>query len=244
MLPVQYNNGISAATSAPCAARMAAEFGCDASELALTRNASESHADRPERHRHEAGRRGVTTEQDYPRMLTTWDQRMRRDKIKVTRIQFPVPTTQDDLYQRFEKAITPQTKVLHFCHITNLTGQLFPGAAAGSPRPLARHPDDGRWRARARAFPVQAARSRMRLLRRQPPQVAAGADRQRPAVRAQGEHREDLATASRSGSAGERHFEVRSRSARIPRRCARRLPKRWRSIRRSASSARRRGCAT
>jgi selenocysteine lyase/cysteine desulfurase len=68
----------------------------------------------------------VTTEQDYPRMLTTWDQRMRRDKIKVTRIQFPVPTTQDDLYQRLEKAITPQTKVLHFCHITNLTGQLFP----------------------------------------------------------------------------------------------------------------------
>jgi selenocysteine lyase/cysteine desulfurase len=59
-------------------------------------------------------------------MLTTWDQRMRRDKIKVTRIQFPVPTTADDLYQRFEKAITPRTKVLHFCHITNLTGQLFP----------------------------------------------------------------------------------------------------------------------
>jgi isopenicillin-N epimerase len=37
-----------------------------------------------------------------------------------------VPTTQDDLYQRFERAITPQTKVFHFCHITNLTGQLFP----------------------------------------------------------------------------------------------------------------------
>jgi selenocysteine lyase/cysteine desulfurase len=51
---------------------------------------------------------------------------MRRDKVKVTRIQFPVPTTQDDLYQRFERAITPRTKVLHFCHITNLTGQLFP----------------------------------------------------------------------------------------------------------------------
>src|SRR5262249_37931456 len=27
---------------------------------------------------------------------------------------------------RFERAITPQTRVLHFCHITNLTGQLFP----------------------------------------------------------------------------------------------------------------------
>jgi selenocysteine lyase/cysteine desulfurase len=51
---------------------------------------------------------------------------VRREKIKVTRLQFPVPTTQDDLYQRFENAITPRTKVFHFCHITNLTGQLFP----------------------------------------------------------------------------------------------------------------------
>jgi isopenicillin-N epimerase len=59
-------------------------------------------------------------------MLTTWDQRRRRDGIKVTRLQFPVPTTQDDLYQRFEKAVTPRTKVFHFCHITNLTAQMFP----------------------------------------------------------------------------------------------------------------------
>jgi selenocysteine lyase/cysteine desulfurase len=73
-----------------------------------------------------AGDEVITTEQDYGRMLTTWDQRMRRDKIKVTRINFPVPTTQQDLYERFEKAITPQTKVLHFCHITNQSGQLFP----------------------------------------------------------------------------------------------------------------------
>src|SRR5438445_4344454 len=59
-------------------------------------------------------------------MLTTWDQRMRRDRIQVTRIQVPVPTTQQDLFERFERAISPQTRVLHFCHITNLTGQLFP----------------------------------------------------------------------------------------------------------------------
>jgi selenocysteine lyase/cysteine desulfurase len=51
---------------------------------------------------------------------------MRREGIKVTRLQFPVPATQDDLYGRFEKAITPRTKVFHFCHITNLTAQMFP----------------------------------------------------------------------------------------------------------------------
>jgi selenocysteine lyase/cysteine desulfurase len=68
----------------------------------------------------------VTTDQDYGRMITTWDQRVRRDGITVTFVDFPVPTTEDDLYTRIERAITPRTKVLHFCHITNLTGQLFP----------------------------------------------------------------------------------------------------------------------
>ena len=105
---------------------MAKEFGCDAEEIAFTRNSSEALQIAQNGIDLQAGDEVVTTEQDYPRMLTTWDQRMRREKIKVTRIQFPVPTTADDLYQRFEKAITPRTKVLHFCHITNLTGQLFP----------------------------------------------------------------------------------------------------------------------
>ena len=60
-------------------------------------------------------------------MLDTWDQRARRDKIVVSRISFPVPPpSMDDLADRLLSAITPQTKVLHFCHITNLTGQIFP----------------------------------------------------------------------------------------------------------------------
>jgi selenocysteine lyase/cysteine desulfurase len=106
--------------------RLAAEFGCDAEELAITRNASESLQIVQDGLDLKPGDEVITTDQDYPRMLTTWDQRQRRDRIKVTRIQFPVPTTQQDLYERFERAITPQTRVLHFCHITNLTGQLFP----------------------------------------------------------------------------------------------------------------------
>ncbi|HUL74935.1 MAG TPA: aminotransferase class V-fold PLP-dependent enzyme [Vicinamibacterales bacterium] len=105
---------------------LAAEFGCDPDELAMTRNASESLQIVQNGLDLVAGDEVITTEQDYPRMLTTWDQRMRRDKIKVTRLQFPVPATADVLYDLFEKAITPRTKVLHFCHITNLTGQLFP----------------------------------------------------------------------------------------------------------------------
>jgi len=125
MLPVHYQ-GMVAQNIQTIRLRMAAEFGCEPEELALTRGASESLQIVQNGIDLKAGDEVVTTEQDYPRMLTTWDQRMRREGIKVTRLQFPVPTTQDDLYQRFQKAITPRTKVFHFCHITNLTAQMFP----------------------------------------------------------------------------------------------------------------------
>ena len=106
--------------------RLASEFGADPEEIAITRNASESMQIAQECLDLQPGDEVVTTDQDYPRMLTTWDQRMRRDKIKVTRFQFKAPATQQELYEQFERAITPRTKVLHFCHITNVTGQLFP----------------------------------------------------------------------------------------------------------------------
>ena len=125
MLPVHYQRQVQQNIQT-VRRNMAKEFGCDPEELALTRGASESLQIAQNGIDLEPGDEVITTEQDYPRMLTTWDQRRRRDGIKVTRLQFPVPTTGDDLYNRFEKAITPKTKVFHFCHITNLTAQLFP----------------------------------------------------------------------------------------------------------------------
>ena len=106
--------------------RLAAEFGCDTEEMAITRNSSESLQIAQNGIDLEPGDEVVTTEQDYGRMLTTWDQRARRDKIKIVKINFPVPTNGELLFARLEGAITPRTKVLHFCHITNLTGQIFP----------------------------------------------------------------------------------------------------------------------
>ena len=127
MLPIHYQ-GMIARNVETIRLRMAAEFGCEPEEMALTRGASESLQIVQNGIDLRAGDEVITTEQDYPRMLTTWDQRMRREGITVTRLQFPVPATQDDLYGRFEKAITPRTKVFHFCHITNLTAQMFPVA--------------------------------------------------------------------------------------------------------------------
>ena len=147
--------------------KLAAEVGCDPEELAITRNASEGLQIAQLGLDLQAGDHVVTTNQDYGRMLDTWDQRVRRDRIKVTKISFPVPTTNlSELTTRIERAITPKTKVIHFCHITNLTGQLFPV------RDIARM-------ARARGiqtivdgahafahFPFKVSRPRVRLLRR------------------------------------------------------------------------------
>ena len=107
--------------------RLAASFGCSPDELAITRNASEAlqiaQLGLPLR----AGDEVVTTNQDYGRMLDTWEQRVRRDGIRLTKISFPVPPASlDELADRLLGALTPATRVLHFCHITNLTGQIFP----------------------------------------------------------------------------------------------------------------------
>jgi selenocysteine lyase/cysteine desulfurase len=107
--------------------RLAASFGCDPEELAITRNASEALQIAQLGIDLAPGDEVVTTNQDYGRMLDTWDQRARRDRITVRKIAFPVPPpSMDDLADRLISAIGPKTRVLHFCHITNLTGQIFP----------------------------------------------------------------------------------------------------------------------
>jgi selenocysteine lyase/cysteine desulfurase len=107
--------------------RLAEAFGCDPEEMAITRNASEALQIAQLGIDLRAGDEVVTTNQDYGRMLDTWEQRVRRDGIKLTKVSFPVPPpSMDVLAERLLSAISPATKVLHFCHITNLTGQIFP----------------------------------------------------------------------------------------------------------------------
>jgi selenocysteine lyase/cysteine desulfurase len=105
---------------------LAADTGVDPETIAITRNASESLQIAQLGLDLKPGDEVLTTNQDYGRMLQTYDQRAVRDGITVTKISFPVPATSADLVKRFEAAITPRTKVLHFSHITNLTGQIFP----------------------------------------------------------------------------------------------------------------------
>ncbi len=106
---------------------LAADFGCDAEEMAITRNASEAPEALTLGIELQRGDEGLVSNQNYGRMLTTWDQRERRDGVVMRRLSFPVPPpSQEHLVEMFRQAITPRTRVIEVTHITNLTGQIFP----------------------------------------------------------------------------------------------------------------------
>ena len=122
-----YHRGMTERNMETTRRRLAAEFGADPEEIAITRNSSESLQIAQMGLDLKPGDEVLTTEQDYGRMLTTWDQRVRRDKIKLTKHRLPgADHRRGPVRPSRPRAITPQTKVMHFCHITNQSGQLFP----------------------------------------------------------------------------------------------------------------------
>jgi selenocysteine lyase/cysteine desulfurase len=106
---------------------LAKMFGCDTEEMAITRNASESNEIMIMGLDLRRGDEVIITNQNYGRMITTWEQRERREGIVIKRISFNVPPASDQyLVDQFRAAITPRTKVIELTHITNLTGQILP----------------------------------------------------------------------------------------------------------------------
>jgi len=107
--------------------RLAREWDVDSEEIALTRNASEGLQICQFGFDLEPGDQVLTTTQDYPRMLTTFRQRERREGIVLREIRIPVPVEDPaDVVRRFESAITPRTRLILICHMINLTGQILP----------------------------------------------------------------------------------------------------------------------
>jgi selenocysteine lyase/cysteine desulfurase len=107
--------------------RLAREWDVDAEEIALTRNASEGLQILQFGFDLEPGDEVLTTNQDYPRMLTTFRQRERREGIVLREFSIPVPAEDPaEIVRRFEAEITPRTRLILMCHVINLTGQILP----------------------------------------------------------------------------------------------------------------------
>ena len=106
---------------------LAREFGCDPEEMGITRNASESNEIMIMGLDLKRGDEVVVSNQNYGRMLTAWDQRVRREGIVVKQVSFKVPPpSQKYIVDQFKALLTPNTKVIELPHITNLTGQIMP----------------------------------------------------------------------------------------------------------------------
>ncbi len=98
--------------------RLARAFGCDPEEVALTRNASEGLEICQLGIDLAPGDEILTTNQDYPRMITTFKQRERREGLVLKQFSIPVPAERPrEIVDLFEKHITPRTRVILMCHM-------------------------------------------------------------------------------------------------------------------------------
>ena len=107
--------------------RLAGHFGSSPEEIAIVRNASEGLQTCQLGMDLEPGDEVLTTTHDYGRMITTFQQRERRDGIVLKQFSLPIPADdEDEVVRLFESNITEKTKVILMCHIVNITGQILP----------------------------------------------------------------------------------------------------------------------
>jgi isopenicillin-N epimerase len=107
--------------------RMARQWGVDKEEVAFTRNASESLQIMQLGLDFQRDDEVLTTTQDYPRMITTFKQRERRDGIVLRQIKIPIPAEDpSEVVRLFEEAVTPKTRAILASHMINITGQILP----------------------------------------------------------------------------------------------------------------------
>jgi selenocysteine lyase/cysteine desulfurase len=107
--------------------RLAAHWGVDAEEIAITRSASEGLQICQLGIDLARGDEVLAMKQDYPRMLATFQQRERREGIVLRQLEIPVPAEDPArIVALYEASITPRTRLILVTHMLNLTGQIMP----------------------------------------------------------------------------------------------------------------------
>jgi len=107
---------------------MLAEYlGISSGEVAITRNTSESNNIIVNGIDFKPSDEVILWEQNHPTNLIAWQNRARREGFKVKVIAVPAqPNSPDDLVQAFTEAVTPNTRLIAFSHISNVSGLAMP----------------------------------------------------------------------------------------------------------------------
>lgn len=109
------------------AARLVELAGCSPAELCITRNTTESLDLIIGGFPWQEGDEAVMANQDYGAMLNHFKLVEKRFGVKRTLIDVPMhPKNDEEIVEAYEKAITPNTKLLMVCHIINITGHILP----------------------------------------------------------------------------------------------------------------------
>lgn len=110
---------------------MLAQFvGADENEIGITRNTSESNCMIAHGLDLKPGDEIIIWEQNHPSNREVWLSQARRLGFTVKSISVPAdPASVNDLLQPFIKAITPNTKLIAFSHLSNLSGLVLPAKA-------------------------------------------------------------------------------------------------------------------
>ncbi len=75
----------------------------------------------------EKGDEIVLTRYDYPNMRNAWEQRSKRDGVKLNYIPITLPDDSDEkIVEAFVNAVNSKTKLVHITHMVNYNGQILP----------------------------------------------------------------------------------------------------------------------
>ena len=148
---------------------LAGFLNCKRDELALVRNATEGNNVVCNGLDMKAGEEALLTDQEHPGGRNCWEQKAMRYGIRLATINLPrPPASVDEIVGRFSKAITPNTRIIVFSHITTQTGLVLPVKEICQLRPQTRHLDACRRRSRHRPDSARPARPGLRLSCHQP----------------------------------------------------------------------------
>jgi len=106
---------------------LAKYVGADPDEIAITRNTSEGNNTIVNGLPLGPGDEVVIWDQNHPTNNVSWDVRADRYGFKVIRVSTPPnPTTDEELLQSFSQALSSNTRVLAFSHVSNISGVAAP----------------------------------------------------------------------------------------------------------------------
>ncbi|MFT5568071.1 MAG: selenocysteine lyase/cysteine desulfurase [Cyclobacteriaceae bacterium] len=107
--------------------KLAQLAGVSPEEIVITRNTTESLNTVILGMKLAPGDEVIMSSQDYGSMLEAFAMRSARYGSRNVIIDLPlIPSSDEDVLDRYEEAITPRTKAIHVTHMINLTGQILP----------------------------------------------------------------------------------------------------------------------